>query len=62
MKVLINIESENQAMVDNTFWEVKRILQRICHDMAGTDHDGGFCRDINGNKVGFWSYDRENVN
>jgi hypothetical protein len=64
----VSFVCDNAAFEDNGSDEIARILQRIARDVRnmGTYEDYGICgdhiRDINGNKIGQWEFDKTRGN
>lgn len=53
----LSLKSGNAAFADDPAGEVSRILRETADKIDGGD-DGGPVRDINGNRVGDWFFDR----
>ncbi len=54
---VLRISCENAAFADSPGDEVARILEQVAQNIRNGVSEGwgeGFCRDINGNKVGEW--------
>lgn len=51
----VTIKTDNDAFADDEGAEVARILRDIAQDIE-EGRTSGPCMDINGNKVGHWSF------
>lgn len=54
----ISIRSGNEALISNPVAEIHRILDRVKDDLVA-EYDGGPIVDMNGNKIGEWSFTTE---
>ena len=57
MKFKVEIESGNAAFESFADKETARILRELADRIENTGDNEGVCRDINGNRVGEWSFD-----
>lgn len=55
MKLLIDIESDNEAA--NNVFMLRRWLYRVIDELTNWPKSSGMIRDGNGNTIGRWEYD-----
>lgn len=57
IRVVIEFKTDNAAFDEDKLIESKRIIQHATDQILEEDLYSGFLFDINGNKVGEWSYE-----